>query len=177
MKLYSVKTEGESQYIYSFFTDNVFDYVRIHTLEDYARAGLSGAFLEKLKRFALDNWDYDIEIDCNPKFIEAVWKAAESLDKTMPNVPDIKEARPLLKHLYFMALADNEEHEAIVDPMGIEDIEDALGKGWESLLAGMKKDMKNYHLDENVDLCNDEFQLVVKRTVLPKFKTPFKGEN
>ena len=176
MKLYSVKTEGDSQYIYSFFTDHGFNYVTIHTVEDYAKAGLAGAFLEKLKRLAHDDWDYCIQMDCNPKFIEAVCQAAEALDKTLKRVPNIQTAHTLLQHLYFRALADNEEHEAFVDPMDIEDLESMLGKPWEELLADMKKDVAHFKLENDVDLCNDEFQLVVKRTVLPKFKVPYKGD-
>ncbi len=176
MKLYSVKTEGESQYIFSFFTDHGFDYVRIHTIEDYAKAGLSGAFLEKLKRLAHDDWDYCIQVDCNPRFIEAVCKATEALDSSMKKVPSIETTHALLHHLYFHALLDNEEHEALVDPMDIEDLEEMLKAPWEVLLDDLKKDVAHFKLEKDVDLCNEEFQVVVKRTVLPKFKVPYKGD-
>lgn len=176
MELYSVKTEGESQYIYSFFTDHAFDYVRIHTVDDYAKAGLSGAFLEKLRRFADDDWDYSIQVDCNPRFIEAVTKVARSLDKVIKDVPNIKKTHELLQHLYFKTLVDNEEHEGIIDPMDIDDLEEVMGKPWETLFADLKKDIAQYKLDDDVDLCNDVFEVVLKRTVLPKFKVPYKGD-
>lgn len=175
MALYSVKTEGESQNIYSFFTENGFDYVRIHTTQDYKKNGLTGAYLEKLRRLAADNWDYSIDEDRNVKFTEAVFRTARAMDKEMKDLPAIEEAHPLLQRLYFLALNDNDSHEAIVDPMAISDYEIDFKMSWDMLLDGIKKDIVAFGLKDDIDTCNDEFELVVKSSVLPKFKVKYRG--